>query len=66
MGKVRQVVFFDGETDKRLLAASIAALEGDALKVRYDYSVVYDDTAKTTTLKFWTRPTGGWDAKQSD
>lgn len=63
MGKVRQVVFFDGETDKRLLAASIAALEGDALKARYDYTVVYDDEAKTTTLRFWTRPTGGFNAK---
>lgn len=61
MTKTMRVVFFDNDTDKALLKSSIAALESDVLKVRYQFSVVYDDTSKTTTLKFWRRPAGGFD-----
>lgn len=59
----RRIVFGDGETDKRLLKASIDALNSEALKVRYDYTVECDDSTGKMTLSFWQRPTGGWNEK---
>lgn len=61
MEKMR-VVFFDREEDERLLKACVKALETDVLSTRYEYSVERDDTAKTTTLRFWRR-TGVADAQ---
>ena len=51
----RRVVFGDTASDKRLLVASIKALEDDILKVRFEYSIEYDDSTGKTTLWFWHR-----------
>ena len=59
----RRIVFGDSETDKRLLTATIEALNSDVLKVRYDYTVECDDSTGKMTLFFWRRATGGFDAQ---
>lgn len=51
----RRIIFGDTASDKRLLAASIKALEDDILKVRFEYSIEYDDSTNKTTLFFWHR-----------
>jgi len=56
--KKMRVVFHEGETDKRLLEASVKALESDVLKARFHFTIEHDDTAKTTTLWFWRRNGG--------
>lgn len=59
----RHVVFGDGDTDKRLLKSAIAALEDPVLSIRYEYSVEFDDSTGKTTLYFWQRVAGGWNAQ---
>ncbi len=51
----RRVVFGDTASDKRLLAASIKALEDEILKARFEYTVEFDDSTNKTTLWFWQR-----------
>lgn len=57
-----KVVFFDHEEDKKLLVASVKALESDVLAARFQFTVEHDDSTKQTTLWFWHR-TGDTDAK---
>lgn len=59
----RRIVFGLNDTDKKLLAASIAALESDVLKARYAYTTECDDSTGKVTLYFWQRQTGGFDAQ---
>ena len=59
----RRIIFGDSDTDKRLLKASIDALNSDVLKIRYDYTVECDDSTGKMTLYFWQRQTGGWSAQ---
>lgn len=60
----RRIVFGDSETDKRLLTATIEAL--NSLKTQWDYTTEYDDSTGKMTLYFWQRQTGGFDAKQDE
>ena len=53
------IVFHDHEEDRRLLQASVKALESDVLAARYSFTIEQDVTAKTTTLKWWRK--GGAD-----
>ena len=53
-----RVIFHEGEEDKRLLQASVKALESEVLKTRFSFTVEHDDTNKTTTLWFWRRNGG--------
>lgn len=53
--KKMRVIFFDNEEDKRLLTASVKALEDPVLAARFEFTVEHDDTAKQTTLWFWRR-----------
>lgn len=50
-----RVIFFDHEEDKKLLAASVKALESDILAARFQFTVEHDDSTKQTTLWFWRR-----------
>lgn len=60
----RRVVFGTDDSDNRLLKASIAALDSDVLKARFDYTVEFDEETGKTTLYFWRRPTGGFDEQK--
>lgn len=51
----RHVVFGQTESDKRLLASAIKALEDDILKARFDFTVEFDESTGKTTLWFWRR-----------
>jgi hypothetical protein len=61
--KKMKVVFGDSESDMNLLTASVKALESEVLKARFDFTVQFDDSTSKTTLWFWRRATGGWNAQ---
>lgn len=51
----RHVVFGQTESDKRLLASAIKALEDPILAARFAFTVEYDESTGKTTLWFWHR-----------
>lgn len=61
MGKKFSIDFNDTDEDQRLLKETVNALEGTR-KGDFEFTVVHDDTAKVTTVMWWRKPLGGFDA----
>jgi len=53
MSKNYKIIFSTSEIDKRLLDASLAALNSEVLAARFSYCLEFDDTAQKYTLTWW-------------